>query len=375
MIQYIYNVSVGEIVRTKGVAQRSDMTEELDRVLSKLREGEKSLRKSDIRALSDLSLRQMVLFREAWGGMPAHTRLRVISLLARLTEDTFEYSFERIFREALSDPLPQVRRRAVEGLWECEDESLAGQFLHMLHNDPDISVRCAVASGLGRFVHLAEFEEIDPSLGSAIETTLLTIIHNPQESVELRRRAVESVAFSANPEITEVIREAYEDEHPDMRMSALVAMGRSADRRWRGIVMQELESDDFGMRREAVRAAGELELQEATDLLARVLDYEADVEIRRDVVRALGKVGGKSAERILEFIIASEDEDLFDVAQDALEELTFGAQFPEINELLRLVEEEELRQSGYEDELDDWDSWEDDEETPFSSFVDDDEEW
>ncbi|MGQ9666784.1 MAG: HEAT repeat domain-containing protein [Anaerolineae bacterium] len=338
------------------------MRDAFEQVLLRLRQGERYLRKADIRALSDLNRRQMQEFRQVWVELPADTRLSTISALAQISQDSFEYCFDRIFREALSDPVPQIRRKAVEGLWECEEESLASTFLHMLQEDPDTSVRSAVAVGLGRFVYLAEFEEIEPTLAAAIESALLTIIHNPEEPLELRRRAVESIGYSGNPEVQSVIRDAYEDDHPDMRMSAVIAMGRSADRRWGKIILQELMSEDRLMRQEAVRAAGELELQEATDLLARILDYEDDVEIRRDAVRALGKVGGKGAKTILEHIIASEDEDLFDVAQDAMEELTFGAQFPEINELLRLVEEDERRSAGRDDESDEWEDWDGEEE-------------
>lgn len=361
--------------------QSERMSDAFEQVLLRLRQGERHLRKADIRALSDLNRQQMREFRQVWAELPADIRLNTISTLAQIAQDSFEYCFDRIFREALSDPLPQIRRKAVEGLWECEEESLASTFLHMLMEDPDISVRSAVAVGLGRFVYLAEFDEIEPSLAAAIESALLTIIHNPKEPLELRRRAVESIGFSGNPDIQAVIRDAYEDDHSDMRMSAIVAMGRSADRRWGKIIMQELMSEDRMMRHEAVRAAGELELQEATDLLARILDYEDDLDIRRDAVLALGKVGGKGAKAILEHIIASEDEDLFDVAQDAMEELTFGAQFPEINELLRLVEEEERRGAGDEDESDDWEDWdweedwEDEEEDDFLDDEDDLDRW
>ena len=332
------------------------MANQLEQLLERLQHSEVDLTPRDFGLFSDMDRTKLASFRDLWGNVPAEVRRGLISALALLAEQSLEYSFDRVFKEVLSDPDPDVRHKAIQGLWECEDESLAGVFLHMLEEESDETVRAAVASGLGRFVYLAELDELEPTLATAIETALFTTIHNPDVPLEVRRRAVEAIGFSCHSELPDIIRDAYEHEHPRMRVSALFAMGRSADSRWRKIVLQELDSSDDEIRFEAVRAAGELSLREAVESLARVLDEKEDVMIRQAAVWSLGQIGGNSAKRVLHHILANEEEDLVEVAQDALEGLSFEAEFPEIFELMQAGGDEDS------DELcDDWDIWGEDE--------------
>lgn len=351
------------------------MNEGLEHLLKRLQAGDRNVRRTDLRYLSDLNRTQFALFCDVWPDVPAGTRLSVISALAQMAEDNIEYNFDRIFRKALSDPDPHVRAKAIQGLWECEDETLVGPFLRLLERDPDEGVRAAAASGLGRFVYLAEVNEIDPAIGTAIESALFTVIHNPDESLEVRRRAVEALAFSGNPDVLDVIRDAYEHENPRMKVSALFAMGRSADRRWRKIVMRELHNPDNEIRFEAVRACGELELQEAVRALAGLLDREEDAEIRQAAVWSLGQAGGEVARKLLERIIESGDEALYDTAQDALEQLSFMAECPEITEWMALMEQGEAECFDIEDDEDEfYDEWEYENAGDSDSFWEDDEE-
>lgn len=340
------------------------MTSQLERLLQRLQQTDGNLTRKDFESFSDLNRAELTCFVNLWSDVPTRVRAGLIAALAQLAEESLEYNFERIFREVLNDPDPEVRLGAVRGLWECEDQSLAGAFLHMLQNDSDEKVRAAVATGLGRFVYLAEMDEVDPPLATAIETALFTAIRNPEEPLEVRRRSVEAVGFSCHSEVPDIIKEAYEHEHQLMRVSALFAMGRSADRRWRKIILEEIENDDNEIRFEAIRAAGELAISEAVDPLAYVLDHESDVSIRQAAVWSLGQIGGKTSRHVLELVIASEDDELYEVAQDALEELSFKAEFPEILEFLQSDEDEDLEQEFAKLE-DEWETWGGDELDPF----------
>jgi len=349
-------------VDKRGVGQYKEMISELEQLFQRLQQSGYKPTRPDFDLLSDLNREQLARFCDLWEDVSTEVRLKLVSELSQLTEESFEYSFDRVFQEMLDDRDAQVRHIAVQGLWECEDDSLAGKFLHMLEKDTDENVRAAVASGLGRFVYLAEMDELDPSLAMAIETALLTAIHNPDMPLEVRRRAVEAIGFSCNPEVPDIIRDAYQHEVTRMRVSALFAMGRSADRRWRKIILQELTNSDAEIRFEAVRAAGELELSEAVEPLARVLDTEQDVQIRQAAVWSLGQIGGKVAKRVLEHIIAREEATLYEVAQDALEELSLEAEYPEIIDLLQSVESEGFDEA-LDEMFDEWDIWDEDELT------------
>jgi HEAT repeat protein len=157
----------------------------------------------------------------------------------------------------------------------------------------------------------------------------------------VRRRAVEALGFSSNAEVVAVIRDAYEDGDPDLRTSALVAMGRSADRRWRKIVLHELDSPYGQVRLEAARACGELELREAVLPLTRLVEQDKNSTVRRAAVGALGRAGGPTAKKVLDLILSTEDGPLYDAAQDAMEELRFAAECPEVADLLRSVDDDD----------------------------------
>jgi HEAT repeat protein len=349
------------------------MRSQLEQLLHRLQQADGNLSRRDFEHFSDLNRNELSCFVDLWSSIPDRARVGLVSTLAQLAAESLEYDFERVFREVLKDPDPDARLAAVKGLWECEDDALAGQFLHMLEHDPDDKVRAAVASGLGHYIYLAEMEELEPALGAAIETALLTTIHNPTVSLEVRRRAVEAISFSCNPEVPDIIRDAYEHEEPLMRVSAVFAMGRSADRRWSKTILQELLSPDSEIRFEAVRAAGELSISDALQPMARMLDDEDDLSIRQAIVWALGQIGGNAARRLLEHVIASQEEALYEIAQDSLDELSFQAEFPEIVELLQSSDDEPLDDlSGYLD--DEW-GWAFDELDPYSDdLLDDDDD-
>jgi HEAT repeat protein len=127
-----------------------------------------------------------------------------------------------------------------------------------------------------------------------------------------------------------LIESAYHDKDPDWVVSALFAMGRSCDERWKKQVLSQLHSPDDDIRSEAIVAAGELELSSARSVLLDLLDDEEDVEIRRALIWALSKIGGEGVRTKLdELIDLEEDDDVADFLEEALENLSFteDAQF------------------------------------------------
>jgi hypothetical protein len=150
-------------------------------------------------------------------------------------------------------------------------------------------------------------------------TELLTTIHLADESVDVRRRAVESVAYACTSEITEVLELAYYDEDEDMRLSAIVGMGRSCDERWKDVLLTEVESTSAAMRYEAALACGGLMLREAVPILTRLLD-DADPQIRDASIWSLGQIGGGQAKQALMAAYEDADEDTRAILDEALAE-------------------------------------------------------
>ena len=140
-------------------------------------------------------------------------------------------------------------------------------------------MRAAAASGLGRYVLAGEMEELEAPVLARIMSELLTAIHLQDEDVEVRRRAIESAAYACTAEVNEAIEMAYYDEDERLRHSAIVGMGRSCDRRWKPIILQELDQrPDAAMRFQAAWASGELALKESVPILARLID-DPDLEV------------------------------------------------------------------------------------------------
>jgi hypothetical protein len=137
----------------------------------------------------------------------------------------------------------------------------------------------------------------------------------------VRRRAVESIAYSGQAQVRDIIEMAYCDDEEKMRISAVFAMGRSADPLWHEMVVAELGDPNPEMRYEAARACGELEVLAALSALIGLIEADPDPEVQEMAIWALGRIGGKEARRVLEACCESEDEALRQAAEEALDEL------------------------------------------------------
>jgi HEAT repeat protein len=298
--------------------------------------------------LSDLSGERLHAFCDAWDAFPGALRQQVIGALVELGEASFEVHFDPIFLYCLQDPDEEVRALAVEGLWESDQVALIGSLLSMLRSDPSARVRAAAAAGLGRFVLAGELEELEQPIQARIVTELLTALHLAGESVDVRRRAVEAVSYACTPETSEAITLAYYDDDEEMRLSAVVGMGRSCDARWREILLEELESSSPAMRYEAAWACGELMLRQAVPGLSQLLD-DPDLEVRNAAIWALGQVGGEQAKCILLAAYEDADEDTQEALEDALAEQALLEGEVEF----MLVDVEDEWDDAFGDELDD----------------------
>jgi HEAT repeat protein len=296
-------------------SETAEFEELLDRILTNTG----AIPFSQLYALSDISRERLPALAEAWEILGAPDRRRLIHALVDLAEASFEVNYDAIYRHCLSDPDPEVRAVAIDGLWENEEMPLIGRFITALRSDPAPEVRAAAATALGRFVLAGELERIDSAIQNRIRTELLTIIHLEGESLEVRRRALESASYACTPETTEALDAAYYHGDERLRLSAIVAMGRSCDRRWQGLVLTELESSSAAMRYEAALAAGELMIRPAVPILARLM-ADHDLQVRDAAIWALGQIGGPHSKRLLLEAYEGADEDTQAILDEALAE-------------------------------------------------------
>lgn len=342
------------------------MVSDFELALQELSESDAQLTYRRLSMLSCPSREETAAFAAFWEGRDSQRRQQIISRMVELAEERFELDFVDLFRYCLGDPSSEVRRLAIEGLWEAEEHDLAVTLSKMATTDPAVEVRSAAASSLGRFLFMVECEELDERYARMIREALETIITNPNESVEVVRRAIESIAFINDDKVRRMIGEAYDHADARMRQSAIFAMGRSADPIWSETVFTELGNESAAIRYEAARASGELQLKRAVPQLVQ-LAQGPDREIQNVSIWALGQIGGKQARRALEKWLESDDEDLSAAAAEALDEMDLLAQPLELfvyepentewDELGLMGEDEE--DEDEEDEEADEDGWQD----------------
>jgi HEAT repeat protein len=100
-------------------------------------------------------------------------------------------------------------------------------------------------------------------------------------------------------------------------------MGRSASDQWQPYVMGEMNNPSPVIRKEAAKAAGELELREATEVLIELLD-DVSFQVRDSAIWALGQVGGdEAADALLLLLDNTEDKELAETLEEALDHLAF----------------------------------------------------
>jgi len=294
-------------------------SDELKQALQEMVEASGGIPFSRLYALSDLTGDRLAMFRAAWETLPAERRRRLVKALVDLAETSFQVSFDAIFYHCLQDPDAEVRAAAIEGLWENEQESLIGPLISALRSDPAPRVRAAAATSLGRFVLAGELEQIEEAVQARIVQELMTTVYLAGESIEVRRRAIESAAYACTPEAMDALEVAYYDDDEMMRLSAIVGMGRTCDGRWREIILAELENPQAAMRYEAALAAGEMMLRQAVPSLGRLL-HDTDAMVRDAAIWALGQTGGEQAKQMLLELHEDADEDTQAAIEEALAE-------------------------------------------------------
>jgi HEAT repeat protein len=296
------------------------MSESLSELLSELRLGLPP--RARLYALSNLNAAQGRELAATWAELPAATRREVVLALTEIAESDFEVDFGAAFRVALDDPDPLTRKAAIDGLWEDEDVRLIPVLVACLQGDRVPDVRAAAATALGRFLLLGELGKIRPAFHRSAYQALLAAHAAESEESTMRRRVLESLAYSGEPEVSALIRQAYQHADDQERISAVFSMGRSGDEQWSSCVLAELPSPDPAMRYEAARACGELGLREAAAALVELTE-DTDPEVQEAAVWALGQIGGDEARAALRRCARTENEALRDAALDALQELEF----------------------------------------------------
>ncbi len=276
---------------------------------------------------SDLTGEDLKAIQTVWAQVPANRRVSLLEDLEELQDADTLVNFDELAHWAANDPDARVRVLAMRLLMDSEQSAFVPKLRLLLLTDPEPMVRSAAASVLGKFIYLGEMDQFSEERLKELEELLLDIVRVGSENVDVRRHALESLGFSSRPEVPDLARAAFHDPQQPMLISALFAMGRSADNQYAPEVLSMLHSPYPEVQFEAVRAAGELELEDARDDLLRFLDDEdVDDDVRDAAIWSLSTIGGEGVREKFEEMLQNSDEETEDVSlvEDALDNLTFN---------------------------------------------------
>ena len=161
----------------------------------------------------------------------------------------------------------------------------------LLNRDPSEDVRAAAATALGKFALLSQTGKLLQKDGARIKQHLMRALLDGDESLSVRRRAMEAVAPFNTDDIQRVIQDAYKSSVKGMRYSAVYAMGKSCDPRWLPTILAELQNSDAAMRYEASNACGELGEEPAVPHLIALFEDD-DHQTQISAITAVGNIGG-----------------------------------------------------------------------------------
>src|SRR4030042_288961 len=177
----------------------------------------------------------------------------------------------------------------------------------MSEHDPDVDVRAAATAALATYIYMGEVENISHKKLQLVEACLLRLISG-KDAMIVRRRALEALGFSSRKELVGLVEKAYGSPDSDWLVSALFAMGRSANSRWKPQVLSMLTHENPSVRAEAASAAGELEIKSAVPQLRQLL-RDSDIDVRMASIWSLSQIGGAGVRSALESLLESTDDD------------------------------------------------------------------
>ena len=294
----------------------------LEHFLENLSDPATSLSNSDFIELSDLSPAELGVFARYWFRLSQMRKRGILNSLVELAEESPELDFCTIFKMCLKDEDEWVQEKAIDGLWEYEDRSVLPGLMQVLTSQRGSDVRAAAASALGKFSVLAQEGNLLARDAGTIHTTLMSVLQDPDESLEVRRRSLEAVAPFNTPDIRDLICWAYQGDDLDLKTSAIFAMGRTGEVSWLPTLVRELDSREPSIRYETANACGDLGEEDVVPYLVDLLEDE-DYQVQIAVLNALGKIGGPLAKRALTRCLEEGDASLEEAATSALENVEF----------------------------------------------------
>ncbi|HZY44025.1 MAG TPA: HEAT repeat domain-containing protein, partial [Anaerolineae bacterium] len=123
---------------------------ELDTTLKKLAKDTEPISIASLYTFSGIDQTAAEQINRVWPTIPTDRRQATMKHLVEIAEENFEVDFNSVYRIGLSDPDPEVRAAAIDGIWEDNDPALIAPLIRFVQQDTTEAVRAAAATGLGQ---------------------------------------------------------------------------------------------------------------------------------------------------------------------------------------------------------------------------------
>ena len=272
-------------------------------------------------------------------------------------------TFAKLLRDRSAPAPDRLMAAHLAGDYTAINDDLAHLLLKVLQDSSESAeMRAQAAISFGAALDAAD-TEWDEELGDfgddemvpissetflEIRQSLQTLYADTSIPKLVRRKILEAAVRAPQPWQQDAIREAYASGDRDWILTAVFAMcyvdGFEKE------TLEALKSADPQIHLEAVRAAGEHELDEAWPHISKLAqDRRTEKDLRIAAIGASGAIRPKEAQEFLFDLADSKDEDIAEAADDALS----------------MIVEPEDYDEDEDDEEDEDDDEDDEEEDPF----------
>lgn len=207
----------------------------------------------------------------------------------------------------LSHPYDDVKEAALEACIALHTPAVEQHLKGMVkHHDP--VQRMMGVYGLGYFDLAHSLSEMRDALND--------------ESPDVRKVAVE--AFGRECPVKEehisLVEEKLNDENREVRMAVFDTLSLCSNDRFTASLLMGLDDEDPWVRVRCAERLGENKAHQAVEPLVRMLHDENHLIVLK-AIEALGKIGGEAAFRALLPVLEHRDRDLQDAAEEAVNEI------------------------------------------------------
>ena len=210
---------------------------------------------------------------------------------------------EKLF-EFLEHPWNDVKEVALDAIIDIGGEEVLARF-KQLFLSPEPLFRLMAVYAFGKLAPENCIEELKQAL--------------EDELPDIRKLALEALSTlcGKNEELLQIIADRLYDENREVRLTFVELMGECEDEKSISYLLEVLDDEDDWVKARALEALAVKKVQDALPKIIPLLESPSKL-VRLKVIEALGEIGGQVAFRALLDVLSSEDEDIQLAAQEAL---------------------------------------------------------